>query len=141
MTETICEFQIADDEANEILVNKNKIIEIKNLYKKKISWTMKGFIDSGIHDYMQYECGMSEKRIEANIRQFDSHSDIKYEFYEYIMTEKFPVNSAVSEFGYTAEKLNNETYISILGAYNFLIYLREEPDAALTDLKEGLPRK
>lgn len=105
MAETICEFQITDAEADEILFINDKIIEIKNIYKKKISWTMNTFINIGIHDYIQYECGMSEKRIESNMKQLDLHSDIKHEFYKFIMTEEFPVNSAIEVNGYTARRL------------------------------------
>lgn len=141
MAETICEFQITEVEAVEILSHNDKIIEIKDIYKKKIPWTMNTFINIGIHDYMKYECGMSEKRIESNMKQLDLHSDIKHEFYEFIMTEEFPVNSAIEVNGYTARRLKSETYLSVLGSYNFLIYLREEPETALADLKKGLPRK
>ena len=38
-------------------------------------------------------------------------------------------------------KLVEDFSLSPLGAYNYLIYLRENPQNALADLKAGLPRK
>ena len=43
--------------------------------------------------------------------------------------------------GYTAETLHRDYNLSPLGAYNYLVYLKEDPNNALTDLKAGLPRK
>lgn len=43
--------------------------------------------------------------------------------------------------GYTAEFLSKEYNLSPLGAYNYLVYLIEDPERALADLKAGLPTK
>ena len=43
--------------------------------------------------------------------------------------------------GYSAKRLNTEYPLSILGAYNYLIYLREDLQNALKDLKNGLRKK
>lgn len=55
--------------------------------------------------------------------------------------EKFNEASNVIVEGYTAKRLADETILTSLGAFNFLIYLREEPKEALADLKAKLPRK
>ena len=47
----------------------------------------------------------------------------------------------ISIEGYTAERLVTSTYLRPVGAYSYLIYLREKPKEALEDLKRGLPRK
>ena len=39
------------------------------------------------------------------------------------------------------EFLSKEYYLSPLGAYNYLVYLIEDPERALADLKAGLPTK
>ena len=69
------------------------------------------------------------------------HEDIKFELYETIVYNKFPVAGAIQVHGYTAEKLNKSTHLSILGSYNYLIYLREDKMNALSDLEKGLPVK
>ena len=62
--------------------------------------------------------------------------DIKMEFYETIMYESFPVNSPIKVEGYTAQQLNETTHLTVMGAYNYLIYLREDPKMALDNLKK-----
>ena len=47
----------------------------------------------------------------------------------------------IIEHGYYASKLVEEFPLSQLGAYNYLIYLREDPEHALANLKAGLPKK
>ena len=43
--------------------------------------------------------------------------------------------------GLTAQHLATNYPLSALGAYNYLIYLREMPEIALADLKAGLPTR
>lgn len=43
--------------------------------------------------------------------------------------------------GFTAQYLATNYPLSALGAYNYLIYLREMPGKALADLKAGLPTR
>ena len=43
--------------------------------------------------------------------------------------------------GYSAQDIFEKTYLTEIGAYNYLIYLKEDPEQALKDLKDGLPRK
>ena len=71
------------------------------------------------------------------------HTDIAYELCNYIETGKFESISGkrVKIEGYTAQDLFDNYPLSGLGAYNYLIYLREEPKNALADLKAGLPRR
>ena len=85
----------------------------------------------------------SEKRAEKMVKQMASHIDIFEEFSNYMRIGKFRKKdrSQTQIEGYTAERLCNEFNLSPLGAYNYLVYLREEPTNALADLKAGLPRK
>ena len=85
----------------------------------------------------------SEKRAEKMVMQMASHIDIFEEFSNYMRIGKFRKKdrSQTQIEGYTAERLCNEFNLSPLGAYNYLVYLREEPTNALADLKAGLPRK
>lgn len=63
--------------------------------------------------------------------------DVLLEFGRYLMNIK-PQNP-IAVHGYTAEKLMQTTYLSHLGAYNYLIYLRNKPEEALDNLRKGLP--
>lgn len=93
-----------------------------------------------IKDYLLSKIGLSEKIADMTILKLARHKDIYLEFADYINTGIFP-NNGLSIAGYTAEKLNNNYPLSPLGAYNYLIYLREMPEKALADLKAGLLTK
>ena len=43
--------------------------------------------------------------------------------------------------GYSARDIYEKTYLTEIGAYNYLIYLEENPEQALENLRKGLPRK
>ena len=71
------------------------------------------------------------------------YADIFAEFFNYARVGKYckKDKSKTEVCGYTAERLIAEYNLSPLGAYNFLVYLREDPEHALKDLKAGLSRK
>ncbi len=73
--------------------------------------------------------------------KFEKHSDIMRELYQYIQTGKFVSDDPVTVEGYTAEMLEASTYLKPVGAFNYLIYLRNKPEIALDKLKKGLPLK
>lgn len=85
-----------------------------------------------------------ELKIKAAIKsllKLSKYTDIYSEFTDVIKYGKW-VNkhTAISVEGFTAEQLNSNYPLSLLGAYNYLIYLRESPEEALEDLRKGLPR-
>ena len=84
---------------------------------------------------------MYGERITKEIEKLNRHQDIKMEFYRTLMREAFPKNRAITVEGYTAQKLTEITRLTVLGAYNYLIYLREDPKTALDNLKKGLSVK
>ena len=43
--------------------------------------------------------------------------------------------------GYSAEQLYKTTHLEVLGAFNYLIYLKLKPKEALSNLQKGLPRR
>lgn len=93
--------------------------------------------------YIQDKYQYSEKRATLIAKQIYKHDDIFEEFFNYTRTGKFRKKdrTQVNVLGYTAEQLNDKYNLSPLGAYNYLIYLKEEPDSAIKDLQAGLPRK
>lgn len=93
--------------------------------------------------YIMQKYGYSEKRAKAMVSKMVLYPDIFEEFFHYACVGKFQKEDRTQTvvYGYTAEKLNREYDLSPLGAYNYLVYLKEEPQRALKDLKDGLPRK
>lgn len=57
------------------------------------------------------------------------------------MYDDFPANNPITVEGYNAKQLNKNTHLSVIGAYNYLIYLREDAKNALNNLRKGLPQK
>lgn len=97
--------------------------------------------ETAILEYLQEECSMSAKRSKEAYEKLASQLDILNEFYFYVKNRRFLAYEPITVKGISAEQLHNTTYLSPVGAYNFLIYLRESPDEALEALKKGLPRK
>lgn len=98
--------------------------------------------DIRILSVLKSEFRLSEKRAVLAIQKLLAHKDIYDEFVLVATSGKYAKeSSAVAVEGYTAESLNSNYPLSLLGAYNYLIYLRESPKEALEDLRKGLPRK
>ena len=93
-----------------------------------------------IVEYLCKECNFSEKRARDTIRKMAKHKDIYLEFADYVMNRDFNGDLVTVE-GYNAKTLNKDFPLSVVGAYNYLIYLREDTENALRDLERGLPRK
>lgn len=93
--------------------------------------------------FVQQKYKYPEKKAREMISRMVMHSDVFEEFFNYARVGKFcKKDKTYTEIcGYTAEILNREFKLSPLGAYNYLVYLIEEPDQAVADLKAGLPRK
>ena len=93
--------------------------------------------------YIVNSYNYSQTRAKKMVEQIAGYSDIFEEFLNYIRIGKFRKKDRTQTQieGFTAERLCKEYDLSPLGAYNFLVYLREEPQNALADLKAGLPRK
>ncbi len=98
-----------------------------------------GLEDRVINDYLSFCTDYSDRRKRAILDKLHKYGDIFSEFYYYVLRETF--EDGVVESGYFASKLVEEYPLSPLGAYNYLIYLREDPSSALADLKAGLPRR
>ena len=139
--ELLCDLKISDEDAEDIIADNSKLLKVFSDYEKNIKWTKNYFVDSVIKDHLYYAYHMYGKRIEKEMEKLDRHQDIKMEFYRTLMKEEFPKSRAISVEGYTAQQLKETTKLTVLGAYNYLIYLREDPKIALDNLKKGLPTK
>ncbi len=93
-----------------------------------------------IMNYLVIERGMTEKVAKGILNKLSTFDDIRDEFCLWLDTRVFPESGIFVE-NMNAKKLNETTYLSPVGAYTFLVYLRENPDEALKKLKAGLPKK
>lgn len=93
-----------------------------------------------LHSYLERH--INEHRLEAKIKDFSKYPDIYEDVINYILAgEQFCKTTPVKINGFTVEQLTKETRLTPLGAFNYLVYLREQPDEALKHLKTGLPTK
>lgn len=101
-------------------------------YKVKLLRKIKQYLTANYH--------LSNKRVEEVAEKLLKHYPIADEFYRTV-NFGFPLYNPVKVKGYTAQSLYNNYDLSILGAYNYLIYLQEHPKDAIKDLEMGLPRR
>ena len=57
-----------------------------------------------------------------------------------VHNEFLPKEDAYTVEGYTAQDLFETTYLTEIGAYNYLVYLHEHPKEGLEALAKGLPK-
>lgn len=97
---------------------------------------------SYVCDFLQKKYNISESDAEDtwNYLLYDFHvlNEVKY----FALNNKFvPKDDCYRVEGYSAQDIYEKTYLTEIGAYNYLIYLEKHPEQALKDLKNGLPRK
>ena len=85
---------------------------------------------------------MSKKQAVNALMGLSKYEDLFNEFVAGMNGEQFRFpDTLISVEGFTAKQLNEEYPLSVIGAYNYLKYLREDKAHALKDLKNGLPRR
>lgn len=92
-------------------------------------------------EYFTQELHETQKRAEEMYKKLEKYPDILEEFLFWIKNNDFKKENPIEIEGYTALKLMQSTYLEPIGAYNYLIYLKEKPEEALEYLKKGLPKK
>ena len=95
-------------------------------------------------EYFTNELKENPVRAEEMYSKLEKHPDILQEFENWLTTRQFPDedNGSVIVNGYSAKKLSEvNTLLEPIGIYNYLVYLREDPEKALLELENGLPTK
>ena len=85
---------------------------------------------------------MSEQLANEAWEYLKQDMHVLFEFKYYVAKGEFvPAKNCYKVQGYSAEQLYTSTYLEVLGAFNYLIYLTMKPQEALDKLKKGLPRR
>lgn len=103
--------------------------------------TLDKYYDGLLKIFIVNNSSLSEKRAEKMIKSLKIHLDLYAEIVDYLLADNIFKRPLVLEKGYDVNRLCSEFNLTIVGAYNFIIYLREDPKNAIADLKAGLPRK
>ena len=136
-----CEFPVSKTDAERVINEPSVIDELLTIAKAQIEWTPNSFYKIGITEYLLHQMNLSQTRAEKSYEKIARYTDIRKEFYQYIMDNEVFTSNPIKVEGFTAQYLETNYPLSVLGAYNYLIYLREMPEKALADLKTGLPTK
>ena len=113
-----------------------------------------GFINQSItEDVIQtsksYVCDFLQKKY--SISKSDAEGTWEYLLYDFrilnevkyfaLNNDFVPAKNCCKIRGYSAQDIYEKTYLTEIGAYNYLIYLENHPEQALKNLRKGLPRK
>lgn len=121
--------------------SENEAVEYaKDILNKKLLASKGNSRFEMLQRYIQQKYGYSDKRASSMLNQMILYDDIFEEFFNYARVGKFckKDKTQTQVCGYTAETLHCDYNLSPLGAYNYLVYLKEDTNNALTDLKELL---
>ena len=95
-----------------------------------------------IETYLKDEKNASDSVIESVMAKLNSHLDIRAEFVQWLDTRSYPVDSPVKVEGYSAKDIADlAPFLDGIGAYTFLIALRDDPTQAKEIIRAGFPRK
>lgn len=96
---------------------------------------------SYVCDFLQKKYSISKSDAEDTweylLYDFRILNEVKY----FALNNDFvPAKNCYRVEGYSAQDIFEKTYLTEIGAYNYLIYLENHPEQALKNLKNGLPR-
>ena len=95
-----------------------------------------------ICQFIRETYSMSEQQANDAWEYLKQDMHVLFEFKYYVAKRKFvPAEECYKVQGYSAEQLYTTTYLEVLGAFNYLVYLTMKPQEALDKLKKGLPRR
>lgn len=93
--------------------------------------------------YLSKQKGFDERLIAQTCESFLRNPDILDELNYYLVNNAFRQNP-IEERGYTAQLLHElygESLKRVFDAYNFLIFIREDPDYAIKIINKRFPKK
>ena len=111
---------------------------INRSINKKIIQIPKSYVCNSLQKKYDISQNDAEDAWEYLLYDFHVLNEVKY----FALNNKFvPEDDCYRVEGYSAQEIYEKTYLTEIGAYNYLIYLDKHPEQALKDLKNGLPRK
>ena len=136
ISEDILQVKITDEEFERVQKDEITMEGVVNYYDNRGLCLSDKLTDDLVRDHLKAYTTYSEERLDMIIEKLHTHGDVFFEFYFYVLYEEFEEYPITVE-GYTAQYLKENYKLTVLGAYNYLIYLRDKPEKALADLKSG----
>lgn len=95
-----------------------------------------------IVEYLKHVYNYTEQDAAKAVDYLMQAREIAVEFVYYIEHGEFIPERYASNFhGYTAKQLNNKPFLSLLGAFNYMVYLKTKPERALAHIEKSFPRR
>ena len=133
--------KITDEDCDRILKDEITMEDVVNHYSHLgLWWDYDELRESLMKDYLRTQGKYSEQRLNEIIEKLRTNRLVFHGFYDYDLFEDYPERPLRVE-GFTAKYLAENYSLTPLGAYNYLIYLSNDPKKALADLEAGLPKK
>ena len=131
----------SEDEAFDRISNKVNV-ELRSFTNKFVSREIARLPKQVICDFLRKEYSLTSKQTDDAWNYLKQDMRVLFEFKYYVANGTFvPEKHCYKVQGYSAEQLYKSTYLEVLGAFNYLIYLATKPKEALSNLKKGLPRR
>lgn len=93
-------------------------------------------------DHFAKEYGYDKEQGKNALEYLKQDESIALEYLYYVENHSFvSEDTATNYHGYTAKRLSEETDLTVLGAFNYMVFLHRRPKDALAYLKKGLPRR
>lgn len=133
------QLKITEEEFNKIQNEEVTAEDVIDHYEKQGLCSFNELRNSLIKDYLRTVSDYSEEQMDSIISRLATHTDIYFEFYDFVLYEQLPENQiAVADLS-DGEKLNAQHLVtefeySPLDAYIFLIDFRETPMKLVPDL-------
>lgn len=113
-------------------------------YSNYYHTVMDNFEDAGklIINHIKQKYDYSEDKAQKALAYLLQVKPVAFEYFYLLKHGKYiPDKYAENYSGYTAKRLKQETSLTELGAFNYMVYLKRKPEEALANLKKGLPRR
>ena len=93
-------------------------------------------------EFLKKEYSLSSKQTEDAFNYLKQDMRVLFEFKYFAANREFPPARVAHKVqGYSAEQIYKTTHLDVLGAFNYLIYLKRNPKEALENLQKGLSIK
>lgn len=94
-----------------------------------------------IIEFLINELNQNERVAKRNATKLTKYEDIQNEFLDCLESEEYPEEGIVIN-GYSAKDISERaSFMNVVGVYNFMVTLRDNPDFAIKTINDGFPRK
>lgn len=130
----------SEEEAIEYLIALTESYNFSHYYHIVINNFADG--EKIIINHLKQKYNYSEDKAQKTLNYLLQVKVIAFEYWYFITHGDYvPDKVAENYSGYTTKRLKQETSLTELGAFNYMVYLKRKPEEALANLKKGLPRR